>query len=399
MRRWTRIAPVLAIACSALLAGAPAADAGRTDKLVVDSVTEPPDFQSRGGKWRLTVTVSNEGNGSSVSDRIRFYLSRGRRFSNDDLQRRLSGVVNIPELARNRQATRRVTLRIPQSIQDGVYYLVSCLGRAQEDTDALNCRFSGQTMTIGRQVSGQAQSQSVPSPGGPGAAGPPGRDGSGTLIEIPRTPLALGTALGGETRRGLRDSRNARGGRLARGGQQASQDDEGSTSTVQLAKVGPVSVIGLCRATTNGDDGAPGSGFGTGFNFDEDGDEALILFRLDDGAGTMTWRGPQGPRRNIPPGDTIGDPQSVEDPEDDFGGTGKHLALAAARDPAPVVTDNGNVTSGPEDDWETGWMSGSVFAATSGGDEFVMHAYAGIDVLGVGDQCVFGGGITVINDA
>jgi hypothetical protein len=390
MRRWSHIAPVLVIACGVLLLGAAPAVAGAGDKLVVDSVTEPPDTQARGGKWRLTVTVSNEGNARSTSDRVRWFLSLGRRFSADDLQRRLTGAVTLPALNRNRQSTKRVTLGIPATIQDGVYYLVTCLGRTAQNTDNLNCRFSGQTMRIGGVVQAQAQSQS------PGPPGPPGAD---RVQLIPRTTAAIGRAVGDSVRR-PRTSRGRAGNRPATRGQRgAGFPDEGSDSTVQLAKVGPVTVLGLCRRTTNGDNQDPDEDPISDFEFDEDGDEAIIVFRLDEGAGTMSWRGPHGPRRNIPPGDDIGAPQSSEFPDDDGGGTGKHMALATARDPAPVVTDEvrgDGPTGGPEDDWETGFVSGSVLLATTGGTEFVLHGYAGIDTLGVGDNCVFGGGITVL---
>jgi hypothetical protein len=391
MRRWSLTVPVLVIACGVLGFSAAPANAGAGDKLVVDSVTEPPDTQARGGKWRLTVTVSNEGGERSTSDRISWFLSRGRRFSEDDLQRRLTGTVNLPALNANRQATRRVTLGIPQTIQDGAYYLVTCLGRTARNTDNLNCRFSGQTMRIGGAVQGGAQSQSAPGgAGGPGATGPQGPQGErgaagvaapGALIQIDRTTLPFGTATGSQS---------------PDDGRGSAQPDEGSSQSTQLAKVGPVQVRALCRTTTNGDGDAPGSAFDPGFSFEEDGDEAFIALRLDDGAGTMTWRGPQGPRRNIPPGDSAPTQTVQKAAATDAGGLGKHIALATARDPQPAGTPN--ASSGPEDDWETAFISGSVLVATSNGTEFVLNAFAGIDVLGVGDQCVFGGGITVIKE-
>ena len=67
---------------------------------------------------------------------------------------------------------------------------------------------------------------------------------------------------------------------------------------------------------------------------------------------------------------------------------GQHMALAVARDPQQAS---------PEQDWVTAFKASSIYVATSGGTEFAFHAYAGIDVLGVGDRCVFGGVVTLIH--
>ena len=69
------------------------------------------------------------------------------------------------------------------------------------------------------------------------------------------------------------------------------------------------------------------------------------------------------------------------------GGEGKHMAIAGARDP-----QEGDA----EEDWVTAYKVGSIYVSHSGGTEFIFNGYAAIDTLSVGDNCAFGGVVTVV---
>ena len=139
-----------------------------------------------------------------------------------------------------------------------------------------------------------------------------------------------------------------------------------------------------CKRTTNGDDGDPDDPFTGVNNFDQDGEEAKILIYTD--SGTVTFNGPgNSSHRNIPPGEgaTEDDEPAATTQADDFtGGEGLHMAIATARD--PDQTD-------PADDFAFAFRVGSIYISHSNGTEMIFTGYAGIDVLGAEDQCVFGG--------
>ena len=153
-----------------------------TGNVVVSSVTEPPDSKPTRGRWRTTVTVSNQSHKTSTPVRLRMFLSRGRRFSRDDLPRELvltpSKIRRYPRMSAMRVLSRRVTATIPASIPERSYYVVTCLGTARVGTDTLQCHFSGQTMRVGRAPSGTGTGTGGGIPGPPGPAGPAGATGA-----------------------------------------------------------------------------------------------------------------------------------------------------------------------------------------------------------------------------
>jgi hypothetical protein len=184
---------MVAIAIALLSIGAPA-DALAPSRLVVNSVTEPPDLRPVLGHWRTTVTIYNQGARTAASVRLRMFLSTGRRFSRDDLPRELvltpPRVRSFPRMSAKRLLTRRVTATIPASIPERAYYVVACLGTARVGSDGLACHFSGQTMRVGSANPTGEQTGSgggIPGPAGPagpagatgatGPAGPPGPPG------------------------------------------------------------------------------------------------------------------------------------------------------------------------------------------------------------------------------
>src|SRR5215213_671959 len=134
---------LVAVAAAAALGIAVPTVTHATGNVVVSSVTEPPDIRPTRGHWRTTITVSNQGNLTSAPVRVRMFLSRGRRFSSDDLARELRvgrGRV-YPRLGRMRIMSRRVTATIPASIPERSYYVVTCLTTARVNSDNLKCHF------------------------------------------------------------------------------------------------------------------------------------------------------------------------------------------------------------------------------------------------------------------
>jgi hypothetical protein len=168
-------------------------------------------------------------------------------------------------------------------------------------------------------------------------------------------------------------------------------DAEKSDVRKELFRAGPISVVADCKRTSNGDGANPDDPFTNNGSFDEDGDEAKILVYTDDGTVSFNSAG-QSSRRNIPPGEggpVNNDNQGANGSEtavrEVTGGEGKHMALGVARDPQQAL---------PEDDWTYAYQFKSIYIAHSGGTEILLNVYAGIDVLGADDKCVFGGQVT-----
>ena len=404
--RWARRLVSLVVVPCVLVAvlAAPAGAQGAKPDLVISSAAEPPDEIPLDGDFLMSFTVDNQGRASSGRlTTARAYLSLGRVVSSDDRRRRV-GDRRVRALRPGRSTTRRMIVRIPPRFQQGEYFLIVCAdvgNRVDETNDRANCHVSGQRMRIvTADAAGRQGAAGPPGPAGPagpeGPAGPPGPAGADAqLITIPRETLPLGepTIAGDSARPG---------------------DREGSTSRTDLLEIGGVVIRAHCVSTSNGDNELPnddddGDGFpgvDNDFDTDEDGDEAKILLYLDRDDGNFSFSGMHGKRFNIEPG--FGrTTTSIEDPGDDDGGDGKHMAIATAADPEsrlrgdaddtdPTVGQDANFN--PEDDWEHAFRNGSVYVATSGGTEFILNAYAGVGVLGSdADECTFGGSVTVIN--
>ena len=330
--------------------------------LVVSSAAEPPDFEVPGGRFRHSFTVSNNGSDPARTSAIGAFLSPDPVRGDNDIAlrgtRRTSSLIST--IRARRQRTRRVTLNIADSVASGFYFLIECAdggNRVRESNERNNCRISGQRVGINASERGQ------PGAAGPaGPAGPAGRDVD--RRRIARTQVELGTKTF--------DSPSGPG------------DDEGSTTLTELARVGNVIVRGMCRQTTNGDNADPGTPFGAVGGFDEDGDEGKILIYTD--TGTVSFQGLHGPRVGIEAGE--GTPRD----EDAGGGEGAHMFVGTKRDPDPNTTSGGAARA-----WQFGFRSVTGWVSHSNGMELIISAYAGIDVLGVGDKCVFGGVVTVVN--
>ncbi len=182
MRLLAPLSILVAIVVAVLSVGAPAG-ALAPSRLVVNSVTEPPDLRPVRGHWRTTVTIYNQGASTAASARLRMFLSTGRRFSRDDLPRELvltpAQFRIFPRMSSKRLLTRRVTATVPASIPERAYYVVACLGTARVDSDGLACHFSGQTMRVGTaDPDGDQTGSGGGVPGPPGPAGPTGAAGA-----------------------------------------------------------------------------------------------------------------------------------------------------------------------------------------------------------------------------
>ncbi len=182
-------AALVALSAALLAAGVPAISVARP-KLVVSHVTEPPDIRPVRGHWRTTVTISNQGSTSSTEGKLRMFLSKGRRFSRDDLARELRvtpGLVRLyPRMRSMTMRLSRMTVTIPAAIPQRSYYVVTCLSTARVNTDTLSCHFSGQTMQVGSDPAARPTG-TTPTVGPPGPAGPAGATGA-TGAQGPVTP-------------------------------------------------------------------------------------------------------------------------------------------------------------------------------------------------------------------
>lgn len=189
MRARSKPAAIVAMSAALIGVGVPAIALARS-KLVVAHVTEPPDIRPTGGKWRTTVTISNQGSTTSGAGKLRMFLSKGRRFSSDDLPRELvvtpSALRRYPRMSSMSLMPRRLTVTIPSSVPERAYYVVTCLSTARIGTDSLSCHFSGQTMRVSiDRTTLKSTTITVPGPAGP--AGPAGPDGAAGA-QGPETP-------------------------------------------------------------------------------------------------------------------------------------------------------------------------------------------------------------------
>jgi hypothetical protein len=339
---------ILVVALGATLVGT-ALSASKRPDLTVSDLAEPPQAVAAGTSFRQSFAVANQGNRSAgKKSSTSFFLDQN---ADNTAGRTAIGRGSISNLAGNGELNKRVTLTVPAGLATGDYFLVACADatkRVREARESNQCRVSGQKLAVGGSIRGPA--------------GPPGEDNE---IEIPRTLLPIGRA-----------TQNPGGG-------PPSGDDEKSDQRKELAKVGPVSLVADCKRTDNGNGGAPDAPFTSPNSFNEDGDEAKILVYTDSGTVSFNSLG-QSSRRNIPPGEgDLGDLGVVTGQATETNGAeGTHMAIAAARDPDQTA---------PEDDWAFAYRVGTIYITHSNGTELVFTGYAGIDVLGADDQCVFSG--------
>ncbi len=374
MTRRATAATALALALAAAAPGAAFGQTARPD-LVVQGAAEPPSVRQPGENWIPSLTVQNQGRRTARGNALRGYLSPDQE--QDATDRPLDGTAAVPRLRRGRQKTLRVTFTVPAGTPNGTYFVILCVDDAKvvtESTEDDNCRPSGQRLGVGASEKGP-----IGPPGPPGEPGPAGPDAFGpesNFRPIVRTSLRLGSPTVDLAAFPLANGKRPNG---------TATPDEGSTSTKSLVKYGPFDIVASCKTVTNGD-GQPPSQPPGGGGFDEDGDEAKVLVYVDSGSYTMQGR--HGPRKDIPAG--------AGTPADDGvnGGEGKHMALAVNHDPDPAAD---NDAQSNEEQWGSTYRHTDAFIIHSSGTQLILRVWAGIDVLGVGnDACAFGGVLEVV---
>jgi hypothetical protein len=324
--------------------------------VTLSSMSEPPDRRNRGTTFSVAFTLANQGSArSSGKTTVRFYLTKkaGKPRRGDV---RLRGSASIGGLASKQDNSRRIRVRIPSRTPLRLWFLVGCTRTTRAArTEHNRCRVSGQRMRILPRIGPAATALPLP-----------------THFHIDRFTLPVGRpTIGPRTGFGNGDA-------------------EKSNQRKEFVHTGGVRLVADCKRTTNGDSGAPDAAFSNPGNFDEDGDEAKILVYADNGEIVSFNSMGNSSRRNIPPGEGTTTPPNDTNgvnSQESIGGEGKHMAIAAARDPQQ---------SSPEDDWVTAYKVGTVYISTNKGAEMIFTGYAAIDTLGVGNNCGFGGVLTLV---
>jgi CARDB len=325
----------------------PAFSASKRPDLAVSDLAEPPQAVAAGSSFRQTFTVANQGNNTAgKKTTTRFFLDPNPNNSAGRTRIGNAGAGGIPG---HGEVDQRKTLRVPAGQASGNHFLVACadfLKKLREAREANNCRVAAQPVAINGSL-----------------RGPAGAPGENDETVLDRTVLPLGRAT--------IDTPGGFG------------DDEKSDQRATLANIGGVQLVADCKKTTNGDGGDPDDPPVDNTNTDQDGDEAKILVYTDTGTVTFSSLG-ESSRKNIPAGEgEAGDPTNDGDQaEETNGGEGTHQAIAAARDPSETA---------PEDDWAFAYRFSTIYINHSNGTELIFTGYAGIDVVGVGDNCVFSG--------
>ena len=357
MRRRAILLSSLAVASISGVAviGTASSAPGRAD-LTVGALAEPPETATAGSRFRVSFSVVNQAAGRARKQTTtRFFLDKTP--DNKKGRRGLGKKAVGPIRGQNEQSA-RAKLRVPGSLAADEYFLVACADtgkKVKESKEGNNCRVSGQTIGVGQS-----------------RIGPPGAPGTANETTLDNVTLPIGRP----TIPGFIDSRPG--------------DDEFSNQRRTLAAVGPITIVADCKRTTNGDQGEPDDPFGSAGDYDEDGDEAKILVYTDRGTLTFNSMGASS-RRNIPPGlgeTEDSEPDDSTQADDTNGGEGAHMAIGAARDPDQENPGDRGSRQGVV---AFAYKVKSVYISHSNGTELILTGFAGIDVLGAEDQCIFGG--------
>jgi hypothetical protein len=176
-----------------------------------------------------------------------------------------------------------------------------------------------------------------------------------------------------------------------------------------LASFHGLHIDGLCRRTkspgTGGGESGPRYGAevtSAGFTLGGESESKIIVWTE---AGDLSFRGANGPRKNVPAGqpnygsDASGTPPfgkgapnanngMSRTTRDATNGEGEHMFVGATNE----VPDEDHPTA----NGYPGFNSGAGFIGTSQGASAVGSMMTGFDVLGVGNQCVYAGVLTLL---
>ena len=112
--------------------------------LVVDTPTVNDSNPEAGGSFTLSATVSNEGNGPSVSTTLRYYRSSDTTITTGDTE---EGTDTVGALDASESSNQSVDLTAPDS--PGTYYYGACVDTVTEESDMSNNCSGAVTVTVG----------------------------------------------------------------------------------------------------------------------------------------------------------------------------------------------------------------------------------------------------------
>lgn len=117
--------------------------------LVETAVSNPPATAARGGTFRVTDTVRNQGTVTAGASATRYYLSQDQQKNSVDVL--LSGSRSVSSLAAGRTSRASATVRIPTATPPGTYYLLACAddtGAVAEVDETNNCLTSTSRVVV-----------------------------------------------------------------------------------------------------------------------------------------------------------------------------------------------------------------------------------------------------------
>lgn len=134
-------ATVLGASLMTVGTGPGAAAAGKRADLVVASVGKPPATVKHGSSFNLGATVANKGRGAAKPSSLRFYLSRDRARSADDIT---GGTVAVKKVKPRKKKTVSGKVNVPWEAS-GKYWVIACADatrKVKETKEGNNCRVS-----------------------------------------------------------------------------------------------------------------------------------------------------------------------------------------------------------------------------------------------------------------
>jgi choice-of-anchor B domain-containing protein len=117
--------------------------------LVTTSVSNPPTGAVPGGRFTITDTVMNKGEGPATSSATRYYLSVDGVKDAADIP--LTGSRSVPALPPNAASTGSRVVTVPVSAAPGTYVILACAddpGKVGESNNTNNCRASATSTVI-----------------------------------------------------------------------------------------------------------------------------------------------------------------------------------------------------------------------------------------------------------
>jgi subtilase family serine protease len=117
--------------------------------LVVTAVSNPPATAVRGGTFKVTDTVANQGIVGAGASTTRYYLSTDQQQDATDVL--LTGSRSVSSLNAGQASSGNKSVTIPSTTLPGTYYLLACADGANAVTEideTNNCRASTSTVVV-----------------------------------------------------------------------------------------------------------------------------------------------------------------------------------------------------------------------------------------------------------